>query len=145
VGSVFNHVGHCVSDVDRARRFYEEVLGFEFWREYEAPEEMTGQLLRLPPPVGLKAVYLRQGGFVLELLAYSGAGTNPFRERVMNDIGLTHISVSVDDIDATAARAVEYGGSVLDDTNIGAAVMIRDPEGQLIELLPMAYHDSLPD
>jgi lactoylglutathione lyase len=145
VGSVFNHVGHCVSDVDRARRFYEEVLGFAFWREYDAPEDMTGQLLRLPPPVGLKAVYLRQGGFVLELLAYSGAGTNPFRERVMNDIGLTHISVSVDDIDATAARAVEYGGSVLDDTNIGAAVMIRDPEGQLIELLPMAYHDSLPD
>jgi lactoylglutathione lyase len=51
--------------------------------------------------------------------------------------------VSVDDIDATAAKAVEFGGSVLEQTNVGAAVMIRDPDGQLLELLPMTYRDSL--
>ena len=61
----------------------------------------------------------------------------------MNEIGLTHISVSVDDIDATAAKAVELGGSVLEQTNVGAAVMIRDPDGQLLELLPMTYRDGL--
>ncbi len=62
----------------------------------------------------------------------------------MNEIGLTHLSVSVDDIDATAAKAVECGGSVLEQTNLGGlAVMIRDPDGQLLELLPMAYRDSL--
>jgi predicted enzyme related to lactoylglutathione lyase len=82
---------------------------------------------------------------VLELLSYADAGTNPYRERVMNDIGLTHISVSVDNIEATAAKVTEYGGTVLHDTNVGAAVMIRDPDGQLIELLTMAYRDNLPD
>jgi catechol 2,3-dioxygenase-like lactoylglutathione lyase family enzyme len=146
VGSVFNHVGHCVTDVDRSRRFYEEVLGFEFWREFDAPDAMTAQLLDLPEPVGLRAVYLRQGEFILELLGFAGAGTTaPPRPRVMNEVGLTHISVSVDDIDATAARAVECGGSVLEQTNVGAAVMIRDPDGQLLELLPMGYRASLPD
>ena len=107
---------------------------------------MTTQLLDLDRPVGLKAVYLRQGEFVLELLGFRGVGTTaPAAPRVMNEIGLTHISVSVDDIDATAAKAVEYGGSVLEQTHVGAAVMIRDPDGQLLELLPMGYRASLPD
>jgi hypothetical protein len=38
----------------------------------------------------------------------------------------------------------EHGGTVLVDTDIGAAVFIRDPDGQLIELLPMTYRDNLP-
>ena len=65
--------------------------------------------------------------------------------RVMNEIGLTHLSVSVEDIDATAALAELHGGSVLPETHVGAAVMIRDPDGQLLELLPMGYRASLPD
>ena len=146
MGSVFNHIGHCVADVDRSRRFYEEVLGFEFWRDLEPPDEMTTTLLDLDRPAGLRAVYLRQGEFVLELLGFTGAGTvAPARPRVMNEIGLTHLSVSVDDIDATVAKAVEYGGAVIERTNIGLAVMIRDPEGQLVELLPMTFRASLPD
>lgn len=146
MGSVFNHVGHCVADVDRSRRFYEEVLGFEFWRDLEPPDEMTTQLLDLSESAGLRAVYMRQGEFVLELLGFRRVGTAaPPQPRVMNEIGLTHISVSVDDIDATAAKAVEYGGSVLPHTHVGAALMIRDPDGQLLELLTMGYRDSLPD
>ncbi len=146
MGSVFNHVGLCVTDAARSRRFYEEVLGFEFWYELEPPDEMVAKLIDLPQPLGAKAVYLRRGESVLELISYADAGAHaPARPRVMNEIGLTHISVSVDDIDATAAKAVEYGGSVLEQTHVGAAVMIRDPDGQLLELLPIAYRAGLPD
>jgi catechol 2,3-dioxygenase-like lactoylglutathione lyase family enzyme len=139
--SVFNHLGQCVTDLDRSRRFYVDVLGFEPWREIRVPDGGTGPLLRLSPPIGLTACYLRRDGFVLELLHFSGSGAapTPFRERVMNEPGLTHVSVSVDDIDETCRQVVEYGGSVLDDTNIGAAVYVRDPDGQLIELLTMDY------
>jgi lactoylglutathione lyase len=141
---VFNHVGICVTDLARSRRFYEEVLGFEYWREVEPPDAMVAKLIDLEPPIGVTAVYLRHDAFVLELMRYADAGAHPpASPRVMNEIGLTHISVSVDDIDATAARAVEFGGSVLEQTNVGAAVMIRDPDGQLLELLPMTYRDGL--
>jgi lactoylglutathione lyase len=143
---VVNHVGLCVTDAARSRRFYEEVLGFEFWHELEPPDEMVAKLVDLPQPVGVKAVYLRRGESVLELMHYAEAGAHaPARPRVMNEIGLTHISVSVDDIDATAAKALEHGGSVLEQTHVGAAVMIRDPDGQLLELLPIAYRAGLPD
>jgi lactoylglutathione lyase len=145
VGTAFNHVGHCVTDLARARRFYEEVLDFEFLREISPPDDPSGKLLRLPPPIGMTACYLQRDGLVLELLHYGGEGAQPlpYRERVMNEPGLTHLSVSVDDIDATCRQVAAQGGTVLSDTNIGFGVFVRDPEGQLIELLPMAYREQL--
>jgi catechol 2,3-dioxygenase-like lactoylglutathione lyase family enzyme len=82
---------------------------------------------------------------VLELLHFAGEGARPepFRARPMNEIGLTHISLSVDDIPATCVLVEEYGGKVLTDTDIGGGLFVRDPDGQLIELLPMAYAERV--
>jgi catechol 2,3-dioxygenase-like lactoylglutathione lyase family enzyme len=61
----------------------------------------------------------------------------------MNEPGLTHISVSVDDFDGFLAQVEEFGGEVLVDTNIGAGCFVRDPDRQLVEILPMSYRRSL--
>ena len=62
----------------------------------------------------------------------------------MNEPGLTHISLSVDDIDATLRAASPSSAARWSPArNIGAAVFIRDPDGQLLELLPMAYRRQL--
>ena len=66
--TVFNHVGLCVTDRARSRRFYEGLLGFQFWWELEPPDEGTDQLLQLKNPVGLHATYLVRVGLVLERL-----------------------------------------------------------------------------
>lgn len=139
----FNHVGHCVRDLDRARRWYEEVLGFRVRNELSIPDEPAGTLLRVDPPVGMTALYLEREGFVLELLHFAREGNAPRRERHLTEPGLTHLSFSVDDISASAALAGELGGEVLADTEIpGAAIMVRDPDGQLVELLPMRYRQG---
>jgi len=133
---VVNHVGLCVHDIDRSRRFYEELLGFAFEHEIAPPDDPTGKLLRLDPPLGLRAVYLRKDGFRLELLAYESSGSRrPARERPMDEPGLTHISMGTADVAGLLERVEALGGTVLDDTDIGLAVFIRDPDGQLIELL----------
>jgi lactoylglutathione lyase len=142
--SAFNHIGHCVTDLARSRRFYEGLLGFELQRQLQLPDGAVTGLLRVQPPVGLTAVYLARDGLILELLHFERDGNPAKRERAMNEPGLTHISLSVDDIAATCAQVPDYGGEVLEDTSLaGFAVMIRDPDGQLIELLPMSYRDSL--
>jgi len=41
------------------------------------------------------------------------------------------------------ARVAELGGEVLTDTDIGNGVFVRDPEGQLVELLPLAYAERI--
>jgi len=142
--STFNHVGQCVTDLERSKRFYCELLGFDLEREINPPDEGSAQLMGLTPPVNLTAAYLVRDGLVLELLSYGAPQqTQPFRARTMNEPGLTHLSLSVDDIPAVCARIPEYGGQVLEETNIRAAVFVRDPDGQLLELLPTAYRESL--
>lgn len=141
--SAFNHVGHCVTDIARSRRFYEELLGFTFKRDLRVPDEPASQLLRVPAPVSMTAVYLERDGFVLELLHFDREGNSPKRERSFTEPGLTHLSFCVDDVPATCAQVEDLGGEVLADTNIGGlAVMIRDPDGQLLELLPMSYRQG---
>ena len=80
----------------------------------------------------------------VELLHFAAPGrTEAYRPRAMNQPGLTHISLSVEDVDGVLARIPEFGGTVLAESNIGAGVFVRDPDGQLVELLPMDYRRRL--
>jgi lactoylglutathione lyase len=142
VAVIFNHVGQCVTDLDRARRFYVELFEFEEARELHPPDDPSAKLLRLDAPLGMTALYLRRGGFVLELLHFSGNPAREYQPRVMNDPGLTHLSLSCD-LERVVPRIAELGGEVLADTNIGLGVFVRDPDGQLLELLPLAYAERL--
>ena len=142
--TVFNHVGLCVADRERSRRFYEGLLGFEFWWELEPPDDGTDQLLQLEQPVGLRATYLIRDGLVLELLDYAKRDVHTGPERVMDQVGLTHLSLSVSDLAAVLIMVDGFGGSVVDATVTEQFAMIRDPDGQLIELLPDSWLGSLP-
>jgi catechol 2,3-dioxygenase-like lactoylglutathione lyase family enzyme len=134
---VVNHVGLCVTDLDRSRRFYEAVFGYRERDRLTVPDGPTSKLLRVAPPVGLTAVYLERGGAVLELLHFDRPGNEPARSRPFTEPGLTHLSFTVDDLAATCALVRDHGGEVLDDTDVGGlAIMVRDPDGQLLELLP---------
>lgn len=138
--AVYNHTGQVVSDPQRSMRFYIEVLGFTYWYKMSPDDESVAKLCDLPIPSTTTAYYLRLDGFVLELMHYAAPGvTAPYRPRTMCDPGLTHLSISVDDIRATAEKAVEYGGSIIEESDLGFALMIRDPDGQLIELLGADY------
>ena len=131
----FSHVGQCVRDLGRARAFYVDALGFEEVLDIDVSGEQSAKLLRLPGAVGLRAVYLRRDGFVLELLGFSDPEPLAARERPMIEPGLTHVSVGVDDLDAACAAVLEHGGSVFDESRLPSAVFVADPEGQVIELL----------
>jgi catechol 2,3-dioxygenase-like lactoylglutathione lyase family enzyme len=135
--SVVNHVGLCVTDLDRSRRFYEQAFGFSHRDELRVPDPAASRLLRVAAPVGLTAVYLERAGFVLELLHFGREGNAGRRDRSFTEPGLTHLSFTVDDLAATCAAVADLGGEVLADTDMGGqAIMVRDPDGQLLELLP---------
>lgn len=142
--TVFNHVGLCVADRERSRRFYEGLLGFQFWWEIEPPDDRTAQLVQLPEPLGVHATYLVREGFVLELIDYSEREAHAGAERVMDQLGLTHISFSVSDLDEVLEKVEGFGGSVVDETVSAQSAMIRDPDGQLLELLSDEWLSVLP-
>jgi catechol 2,3-dioxygenase-like lactoylglutathione lyase family enzyme len=138
-GPIVNHVGLCVSDLERSQRFYEGVFGFAESRRLAVPDGPASQLLRVAAPVGLTAVYLSLGTTVLELLHFDRDGNDPARDRAFTEPGLTHLSFTVPDVGAACEAVERLGGEVLRDTDVGGfAVLVRDPDGQLLELLAIA-------
>ncbi len=137
----FSHLGICVSDVDASLAFYRDALGFELAHELVVKGEPSDTLLRLRD-VALRAVYLRRDGVTIELLHFASPGAGgDGAPRAMNALGLTHLSLRVDDLDALAADLERRGFGVLSDTRIdhpelGArAVFATDPDGTLVELV----------
>jgi catechol 2,3-dioxygenase-like lactoylglutathione lyase family enzyme len=132
------HTGLCVSDIARSARFYSELLGFAHCRRLEMGAEAVSDFLDLDPPGNdLKALYLSLGDFQLELLQYDPAGADRVRIRKMSETGLTHISLGVESVAAILDRLADFGGELV--STIGeTAAMIRDPDGQFVELLEAA-------
>jgi catechol 2,3-dioxygenase-like lactoylglutathione lyase family enzyme len=140
----FSHLGLCVADLERSLRFYCDGLGFREASRLEVKGEPSDTLLELSD-VELEAVYLLRDGFCLELLHYRAPGaTGSAAPRAMNAVGLTHLSVRVASLDATAQRLAALGGRVLEQTRIdnpglGAlALFLVDPDGARIELVETA-------
>lgn len=139
---IVNHVGLRVTDLERSTRFY-EALGFREVLASEVPDAAASPLLRVPVPVGLRATYLVNQGFVLELLGFDHHPSGPV-DRAVTETGLTHLSLGVDDLDAAKAQVAAHGGEVLADTDLGVVVMVRDPDGQLLELLHVDHRPVRP-
>lgn len=129
-----SHVGLRVRDIEESQRFF-EALGFTEATRLTLPDKIAAQLLPLKPPIGFEAVYMRHGGFTLQLLSFAGHPAPDEPERTMVGAGLTHISFAVNDMAATLAAVGAAGGRVLGDPHDGFACMCRTPEGQLIELI----------
>jgi catechol 2,3-dioxygenase-like lactoylglutathione lyase family enzyme len=136
-----SHVGLCVSDLERSLRFYCEGLGFREVSALELAGEPAATLLELPGVV-LRARYLERDGAVVELLHYPAPGARgEGKPRPMNDLGLTHLSFRVSDLDASLARLVALGGIPLAHTRVEnpqlgmRAIFLGDPDGTRIELV----------
>ena len=129
-----SHLGLRVRDLDRAKRFY-EALGFTEAKRLTVPDKVASGLLGLTAPIGFEAVYMSNDGFVLQLLTLAGYPAPDEPGRTMVGAGLTHLSIAVDDLAATQAAVKAAGGTVIADPGGGFACMVRDPDGQLIELI----------
>jgi len=138
-----SHIGLCVRDVEVSLRFYCDGLGFEPAERYELDDTMfepgdLARALEVDAPVQLCSQMIRRGDLNIELLGFGSphaVGPAPARR---NQLGFTHLSMIVDDVDAVAARLVELGGAVLPATRavLGYDVMfLADPDGVRIELM----------
>jgi len=143
-GLSVSHVGICVSDLDASLRFYREGLGFEVVASHEVGEEFAG--LMEVEGVRLRSRMIRRDGVTLELLDYVSPGTTgPSERRPMNQLGLTHLSLRVDDVESVAATIESLGGAVVRSTRTTLAfgkvsldfLYCTDPDGVRIELMDL--------
>jgi catechol 2,3-dioxygenase-like lactoylglutathione lyase family enzyme len=111
-----NHVVLHVADVERSKRFYIEVLGFE------------DRNVNLGPR--MKASFLRCGQQGLDLFEVSNGDAHGGEE--MNHMAL---SVAVDSLDEIVSELAKVGVETSERTPRNT-VFISDPDGHRIEMLP---------
>jgi catechol 2,3-dioxygenase-like lactoylglutathione lyase family enzyme len=139
-----SHFGICVSDLDRSLRFYCDGLGFEQVASHRVGGEF-GVLMEVDT-VEVESRMLSRDGVTIELLDFVSPGvTGDATRRPMNQLGLTHLSLRVDDVESVAAAIEEFGGTVVRSTrtafDLGAItldfVYCTDPDGVRIELMDL--------
>ena len=139
-----SHIGICVSDLDASLRFYCAGLGFEEVAAHEVGEEFA--VLMEVDGVRLRSRMVARDGVTLELLDFIAPGTTgPAARRPMNQLGLTHLSLRVTDVDAVAAAIESLGGTVVRPSrttfDLGGTALdflyCTDPDGTRIELMDL--------
>jgi len=136
-----SHVGICVSDLERSLRFYRDGLGFEPAERYDITSEtMPGieKVVEVDGPVSMVSQFLRRGEVRIELLWYPDRAPTGTPSATRAQLGLTHLSFVVDDIEEAAAVLVEHGATILDHTRPGSGaplLFLADPDGTRVELM----------
>ena len=114
-----HHVSFAVSDLARSRRFYEDVLGLT-----EIPR----------PDFGLAGVWYSAGENEVHLIATPEG----------NDVGrppgsltplANHQAFAIDDYDKVLRMLEERGVEVMQTSPEAGQLWIRDPDGNVIELI----------
>ncbi|MFB6074958.1 MAG: VOC family protein [Haloarculaceae archaeon] len=131
-----NHVGVTVSDLDGMVAFYRDALGFEVLDRFTVDGEAFATAVDVP---GASAdfAHLAAGGVRLELVAY-----DPEDEAMptpdLNRPGTAHLGLEVPDIEAAFEGLPDDAETFSDPqtTATGSQIcFLRDPEGNLVELL----------
>jgi glyoxylase I family protein len=140
----FSHFGICVSDLERSLRFYCDGLGFEQVASHQVGGEF-GALMEVEE-VEVESRLLSRDGITIELLGFVSPGvTGDGRRRPMNQLGLTHLSLRVDDVESLASTIEALGGTVVRTTrttfDLGDIrldfLYCTDPDGVRIELMDL--------
>lgn len=111
-----------VADLDRAVRFYVGALGFTEGNRFSA--------------AGFDAAIVRAGAGGLEFMLPTGESAGHPREHGQM---FGKLVLSVDDVEARVAAAVDHGGEVVMPATpvaqFGLVIgMVRDPDGYLVEM-----------
>lgn len=143
------HYSHCVSDIERSRRFYTDVLGFETVFEIDFDDVATAKVMGLDR-CAFKGIFMTRDGMRIELIGFTDPPPDrAVRRRKSNEIGHSHLSFYVTSLD-DALRELRAKGVPVDEetrqvlpSGIECCV-VRDPDGFPIEIVEVPSLDLVP-
>jgi catechol 2,3-dioxygenase-like lactoylglutathione lyase family enzyme len=114
-----HHVSFAVSDLERSRRFYEDALGLEV-----VPR----------PDLGVAGVWYRAGDAEVHLIATPEGIDVGTRPKGVNPLA-NHNAFAIDDYTKTLEHLQGRGIEVLTTSPEVGQMWVRDPDGNVIELI----------
>ena len=143
------HYSHCVSDIERSRKFYTEVLDFEVVAEFDFDDPMTARVMGVPD-CKFTGIFMKRDGQRIEIIGFSEPAPNrTVRRRRSNEIGHSHLSFYVADLDEALNYLRSKGVEVEDESRalLPSGIeccVVRDPDGFPIEIVHMPTLQLLP-
>ena len=143
--SNFRHAGIVVPDLDMAIDFYGRVLGFQILRKMDEGGAYLETLMGIP---GIRATTVKMGlgdrhepKPIIELLFFHQASVSAPKRR-LDELGLTHIALTVNNLDELynrlVAERVEFVSlPQLSEDGSAKVVFARAPEGTYLELVEL--------
>ena len=138
----FSHIGIGVSDLERSVRFYSEVFGFV--QLYQLDFENGEVAATMEQEGTFKSAMLIRDDVRVELLEWVDVPTSGGGKKAMTELGFTHLSFRVDEIDELTEAVVAAGGAVHPQTlsYVGpegspqtGLLYYTDPDGTRIEVM----------
>jgi len=133
------HTGIVVEDLETSMCFYRDLLGFQVKKQMEESGSFINTILDLERVAVTTVKMAAPDGQMIELLKFK---THPSRKsaRSINDIGITHIAFTVDDIDRKYQQLAGAGISFVSPPQtsrdgLARVTFCRAPEGTFIELV----------
>jgi len=137
-------LGIVVSDLDKSAKFYTEVIGLTEVGGFSVPGERTAEFgLTDNQPIAVRRFVLNDGknGSSLKLMAFTDApGKKTDQKFIHSSLGLSYLTIFVNDMDAAVARAKKSDVKMLGKTPSKLSgstylTVYRDPDGNFIELI----------
>ena len=138
-----SHVGLCVRDLDRSLRFFCDGLGFEKAESFvldSTTAEGLERSLEVPGPVRIVSQFVQNDTMKIELLHFVEPGVGGTPSATRNQLGLTHLSFYVDDLEAATRHLVDCGSTVIEETRASPGIdllFLADPDGVRVELMAL--------
>jgi len=134
------HTGLVVADLERALKFWCDVLDFSVTKIMEESGPHIDAMLGLKEVRLTTAKLAALDGNLIELLCFHSHPDQPDWKGAVYSTGFTHISLTVDDLDATCQKLVGAGVTFYappqrSPDGYAKVTYGRGPEGVLLELV----------
>jgi catechol 2,3-dioxygenase-like lactoylglutathione lyase family enzyme len=133
------HTGIVVDDLEASLHFYRDLLGFKITKQMEESGNYIDVILLLHNVKITTIKMTSPAGQMIELLKYH---SHPVEQKMRKicEIGISHIALTVDDLDTEYHKIKDYGirfnsPPQLSPDGYAKVAFCQAPEGTLIELV----------
>jgi catechol 2,3-dioxygenase-like lactoylglutathione lyase family enzyme len=138
--TAIRHTGLVVADLERALRFWCDLLGFRVVKRMDESGPHIDAMMALRDVRVTTAKLAAPDGQLIELLHFKSHPDQPSWNGAPNSTGFTHVAMTVKDLDA-AYRDLSAAGVIFNappqhsPDGYAKVIYCRGPEGVLLELV----------
>ena len=133
-------MGIVVNDLGKNKDFWMNSLGFQLHVEALEQSPYIDELLAIKDPNLTTVKLIDSKGFIIELLKFDNYQVEKFWSGDLKTTGLTHIALTVDDIEELVGNLKKLNYQLLSEIKMSPngkvkVVFVKGPEGLMLELV----------